>query len=53
MDRSVGSLRRLSAEELTLSNCGAGEDLRVPWTARKSTLSIHCRTDAEADASTL
>ena len=23
-------------EELTLSNCGAGEDLRVPWTARRS-----------------
>ena len=23
-----------------LSNCGAGEDLRVPWTARKSNQSI-------------
>ena len=23
-------------EELTLSNCGAGGDLRVPWTARRS-----------------
>ena len=23
-----------------LSNCGAGEDLRVPWTARRSNLSI-------------
>ena len=22
------------------SNCGAGEDLRVPWTARRSNLSI-------------
>ena len=26
MDVTVGSERRLSAEELTLSNCGAGED---------------------------
>ena len=33
--------RRLSAEELMLSNCGAGEDsLRVPWTARRSNQSI-------------
>ena len=23
-----------------LSNCGAGEDLRVPWTARRSNQSI-------------
>ena len=23
--------RRLKPEELILSNCGAGEDLRVPW----------------------
>ena len=32
----------LSAEELMLSNCGAGEDrlLRVPWTARRSNQSI-------------
>ena len=29
-----------STEELMLSNCGAGEDLRVPWTARRSTQSI-------------
>ena len=27
-------------EELTLSNCGAGEDLRVPWTVRRSNQSI-------------
>ena len=26
----------LNTEELMLSNCGAGEDSRVPWTARKS-----------------
>ena len=33
--------RRLSTEELMLSNCGAGEDsLRVPWTARRSNQSI-------------
>ena len=32
--------RRLSVEELMLSNCGVGEDLRVPWTARISKQSI-------------
>ena len=31
---------KLSTEELMLSNCGAGEDLRVPWTARKSKQSV-------------
>ena len=30
----------LSAKELMLSNCGAGEGLRVPWTARRSNQSI-------------
>ena len=29
-------LKWLSTEELMLSNCGAGEDLRVPWTARRT-----------------
>ena len=28
------------AEELMLLNCGVGEDLRVPWTARRSNQSI-------------
>ena len=32
--------RKLRAKNLTLSNCGAGEDLRVPWTARRSNQSI-------------
>ena len=32
--------RRLSAEELMLLTCGVGEDLRVPWTARRSNQSI-------------
>ena len=36
----VGPERRLSTEELMLSNCGAGEDLRVPWTERRSNQSI-------------
>ena len=31
---------RLSAEELMLSNCDAGELLRVPWTARRLNQSI-------------
>ena len=30
------TIERLSTEELMLLNCGAGEDLRVPWTARRS-----------------
>ena len=33
----VGPQRRLSTKEL---NCGIGEDLRVPWTARRSNRSI-------------
>ena len=31
---------RLSAEELMLSNCDAGELLRVPWTARRPNQSV-------------
>ena len=30
----------MNAEELMLLNCGVGEDLRVPWTARISNQSI-------------
>ena len=30
----------LRVRELMLSNCGAGEDLRVAWTARRSNQSI-------------
>ena len=30
----------VNAEELMLLNCGAGEDLRVPWTAKRSNQSI-------------
>ena len=40
MDVRVGLWRKLSAEELMLLNCGVGEDLRVPWTARRSSQSI-------------
>ena len=36
----VGPYRRLIDEELMLLNCGAGEDLRVPWTVRRSNQSI-------------
>ena len=39
MDVRVG-LRKLSAKELMLLNCSVGEDLRVPWTARRSNQSI-------------
>ena len=30
----------LRVRELMLSNCGAGEDLRVAWTARRSNQSL-------------
>ena len=40
MDVRAGPQRRLSAEELMLLNCGVGEDLRVPWTARRPNQSI-------------
>ena len=32
--------KKLSAKELMTSNCGAGEDLRIPSTARRSNQSI-------------
>ena len=31
---------RLSTEELMLSSCGAGRDLRIPWSARRSNQSV-------------
>ena len=35
------TIKKLSAEELMLLNCGMGEDsLRIPWTARRSNQSI-------------
>ena len=40
MDVRVGLWRKLSAEELMLLNCGVEEDLRVPWTTRRSNQSI-------------
>ena len=40
MDVTAGLRRKLSAKELMLLNCGVGEDLRVPWTARRSNQSI-------------
>ena len=36
----VGLWRKLSTKELMLLNCGVGEDLRVPWPARRSNQSI-------------
>ena len=33
-------IKKLSAKELMLLNCGVGKDLRVPWTARRSKQSI-------------
>ena len=40
MDARAGLWRKLSAEELMLLNGGVGEDLRVPWTTRRSNQSI-------------
>ena len=34
------TIRKLSGEELILLNCDVGEDLRVPWTAKRSNQSI-------------
>ena len=40
MDVWVGLQRKLRAEELMPLNCGIGEDLRIPWTSRRSNQSI-------------
>ena len=40
MDVRVGLEGKLSAKELMLLNRGVGEDLRVPWTARRSSQSM-------------
>ena len=40
MDVRIGLKRKLSAEELMLLNSGVGEDLRVPWTSKRSNQSI-------------
>ena len=40
MDVRVGLPRKLSTKDLMLLNCGVGEDLRVPKTARRSSQSI-------------
>ena len=37
---NCGKFWKNFAEELMLLNCGVGEDLRVPWTARRSNQSI-------------
>ena len=36
MSKALKKKRKLSTNELIHLNCGVGEDLRVPWTARKS-----------------
>ena len=40
MDGRTGQYKKLSAKELMPSNCGAGEDLRIPSTAKRSNQSI-------------
>ena len=39
--------RKLSTEELMLLSCGVGGDLRVPWTARRSSQSIRKEINPE------
>ena len=34
------TIKKAGTEELMLLNCGVGEDLKVPWTARRSNQSI-------------
>ena len=34
------TIKKAEPTELMFLNCGAGEDLRVPWTARRSNQSI-------------
>ena len=36
MDVRVGLWRKLSNEKFMLLKCGVGEDLKIPWTARRS-----------------
>ena len=40
MDVRIGLLRKLSAKELMVLNCGVGEKTRVSWTVRRSNQSI-------------
>ena len=40
-------IKKTEFKELMLSNCGAGEDLRVPWTARRSNQSTLMEIDPE------
>ena len=40
MDVRARQYKRLTAKELMPLNCGVGEDLRVPWTERRSNQSI-------------
>ena len=36
MDVRVGTIKKLSTEELMLLNCGIGEDSSVPWTVKRT-----------------
>ena len=47
MDVRIELQRRLNVKELVLLNCGVGEDLRVPWTPRRSNRSILKAIDPE------
>ena len=40
------TVKKAERQKLMLLNCGVGEDLRVPWTARRSNLSILKETNS-------
>ena len=42
-----GTIKKAEPTELMLLNCGAGEDLRVSWTARRSNQSMLRETNPE------
>ena len=40
MDVESWTVKKAEHQRMMLLNCGVGEDLRVPWTARRSNQSI-------------
>ena len=52
------TIKKAECKELMLLNCGVGEDLRVPWTARRYNQSIRkeiipgCSLEGLAEAET-
>ena len=47
MGMRAGPQKKLSTKEVMLLNCGAEEDLRVAWTAKRSNQSVLKETNPE------